>query len=168
MLRRLVRGFGDRHAIPSAGAVRQPLRDELLRDPAPRVALGDAQEEEVHRLAGAHGPAASVLRIQLPEDVEDGIELRAQAIDPVRQRRGTVLVEQHAAHLSRGGGSGDDGEPVGLRLRTEQANERLELRRGQAGRHGRRIVSSEHLAQERHHLVGVGRRVELVLHGLLG
>jgi hypothetical protein len=61
------------------------------RDP-PAVAAGLtlSEFEAFVRLfcptAEADGLTPSILLIQLPENVEDGIELRAQLIDPIRQR----------------------------------------------------------------------------------
>src|SRR5664280_1920176 len=87
VLRHLVRRLGNRHPIASAHPVLQASRDELLRHSPSGDTIGDPEEEQVERLAATRRLAPTVLRIQLAQDIEDRIELSAQPIYPIRQRR---------------------------------------------------------------------------------
>ena len=149
MLRDGVRCFGDRDPVPVPSGVRKTLRDEPLRDPSAAKGSGHTQQEEMEPLAGTHLASVSILRVELAEDVEDRLELRAQGFSPHRHRRRRILREQRAHHFTGARGTGHDGEPVGGGSRTEETNQAIELRRSEPDGDGRRIAFGEDLSQER-------------------
>ncbi len=89
----------------------------------------DPQQEEVQRFAWAYGTACPVLRIQLAQDVEDWIELRAQLIHPAGGRRRRLFSEQRTNHFSGLCRSSHDRERLDGGFRAEETGERLKLRR---------------------------------------
>src|SRR5664280_1021790 len=163
VLRHLVRRLGNRRPIASAHPVLQASRDELLRHSPSGDTIGDPEEEQVERLAATRRLVPTVLRIQLAQDIEDRIELSAQPIYPIRQRRCRVLRQQHANQLPRASQPRHDCQTLGRRPGAEQPDERLEFSAGQAGCNGGWIVTTEHLPQKSHHCFSVGGDIDAIL-----
>lgn len=143
--------------------MRQASGDELVRDPLATIIWSDPQEEEMQALTWTSRLTCPVLRIQLAQEVEDRIELRAQVFHAHGKGARRVFGEQHPDHLARLGGSGHSREPLDRRFCTKQPDESLELSRCQANCNGRRIVVREYFAKQACHLACVFLAVDAVI-----